>query len=87
MKIVFSTIAQTDFIYREKIGNHAILNRIDKLLLDIQAHPYTGIGKPESLKYKYAGIWSRRITEEHRLLYYCKQGILYIVSCRFHYNK
>jgi toxin YoeB len=50
MKIVFSTIAQTDFIYWEKIGNHAILNRIDKLLLDIQAHPYTGIGKPRVVK-------------------------------------
>jgi toxin YoeB len=87
MTVVFSTLAQTDFDYWEKTGNHVVLNRIDRLLLDIQAHPYTGIGEPEPLKYKYAGIWSRRITDTHRLLYYCEQETLYIVSCRFHYSK
>lgn len=55
-----------DFV---KSGNIKVVNRIKLLLADIAQHPYTGIGKPEALKYSLVGMWSRRISREHRLIY------------------
>ena len=52
-----------------KSGNVKIVNRIKLLLADIAQHPYTGIGKPEALRHSLAGMWSRRINREHRLIY------------------
>lgn len=63
-----------------------ILSRINDLIKDISRTPYTGIGKPEPLKYKYKGYWSRRITDEHRLIYQVKGDDLIILKCRFHYD-
>ena len=62
------------------------LKRINDLLKDISRNPFDGIGKPEPLKYKYAGFWSRRIDEEHRLIYHVKDDEILIAKCRFHYN-
>lgn len=66
-----------------------ITKRIKKLLADILEHPYTGIGKPEPLKYELAGKWSRRISVEHRLVYSVNDDIIevHIFSMRFHYSK
>ncbi len=63
-----------------------ILGRIDQLIADIQEHPFVGIGKPEPLRYEWAGYWSRRINREHRLVYRVEAGTLFIAQCRFHYE-
>ena len=62
-----------------------IYARIVKLIKDIERHPFVGIGKPEPLKHELAGLWSRRITAEHRLVYQAGEEEIVIVSCRFHY--
>jgi toxin YoeB len=63
-----------------------IVKRINELLKDIARNSYSGIGKPEPLKYKYKGFWSRRITEEHRLIYQVVGDEILIAKCRFHYD-
>ncbi|GHV66481.1 Txe/YoeB family addiction module toxin [Bacteroidia bacterium] len=85
MEIVFTPEAQRDREYWKKSGNVSVQNRITALLKDMQQHPYMGIGKPERLKYNLTGNWSRRITGEHRLVYFVENEIITIISCRFHY--
>jgi len=63
-----------------------ILKRINVLIKDIQRNPFTGLGKPEQLKHQFTCFWSRRITEEHRLVYTFSNDELIIVQCRYHYN-
>ena len=84
MKVIFLTHAQEDWNFWEK-NNPKILERIEKLITDIQAHPFSGIGKPEPLQFKRKGFWSRRINREHRLVYYIEENHLYILQCRYHY--
>ncbi len=67
--------------------NKKIHARIAELLKDIQRNPFSGIGKPESLKHDLKGLWSRRINDEHRLVYEVKDKEIIIHSCRFHYKK
>lgn len=62
-----------------------IYTRIIDLIKDIQRQPFTGLGKPEPLKHELRGLWSRRITLEHRLVYKVTEDEIVIVSCRFHY--
>ena len=76
MEIILLEQAQKDRDYWKKSGNKAIMNRITALLKDIMEHPYTGIGKPEPLKYDLAGKWSRRINSEHRLIYSVNENII-----------
>ena len=89
MEIVLLPQAQKDRDYWKKSGNKAIMERISALLKDIMEHPYTGIGKPEPLKYDLAGKWSRRINAEHRLIYSVNENIItvYVISMRYHYSK
>ena len=89
MEIILLEQAQNDRDYWKKSGNKAIMNRITALLKDIMEHPYTGIGKPEPLKYDLAGKWSRRINSEHRLIYSVNENIItvYVFSMRHHYSK
>lgn len=61
--------------------------RINKLIEAIEKDPFRGIGKPEPLRHKWTGYWSRRINEEHRLVYKVEKGVLYIAACRYHYGK
>jgi len=63
-----------------------MLKRINDLLKDIARNPYNGIGKPEPLKHKYQGYWSRRIDEKHRLIYKIREDEILIAKCRFHYD-
>lgn len=65
------------------------MKRITMLLSDILEHPFTGIGKPEPLKGDMHGIWSRRINDEHRLVYSVSNGMIfvYVLSLRYHYSK
>ncbi len=62
-----------------------MIKKINRLIKDIDRHPYEGIGKPEPLKYGYAGLWSRRITIEHRLVYEIIEDTIWLYSCRYHY--
>lgn len=88
-RIILSEQARKDYLYFSQSGNRAILNKIKNLLEDIAAHPYEGIGKPESLRYELAGKWSRRINSEHRLVYSVHDDRIevYIFSMKYHYSK
>lgn len=81
--------AEEDLEYWKKTGNKRIMKRITMLLSDILEHPFTGIGKPEPLKGDMHGIWSRRINDEHRLVYSVSNGMIfvYVLSLRYHYSK
>lgn len=69
MEIIYSLKALEDINYWKKSGNKAVQKKIAALLANIIAHPYTGLGKPEALKYELSGSWSRRITKIDRLVY------------------
>jgi len=69
--------------FRER--DRTIYRRIYSLIQDMEQHPFTGIGKPEMLKYNLNGRWSRRITAEHRLVYEVTGNEIVIHQCRFHY--
>ncbi len=69
MEIVYSIQAIEDINYWKRSGNKAVQEKISALINDIVKHPYTGIGKPEALKYQLSGSWSRRITITDRLVY------------------
>ena len=88
MEIVLLPKADEDLQYWKNTGNTRIMKRISTLLADIQQHPFTGIGKPELLKGEN-GKWSRRINDEHRLIYSISSGkiYIYVFSMRFHYSK
>ena len=85
MKYIFVDESWEDYLYWQKT-NKKILKRINELLRDISRNPYSGIGKPEALKYKYKGFWSRRIDGEHPLIYKYKENAILIAKCRFHYD-
>ncbi len=85
MKYIFVDESWEDYLYWQK-SNKKILKKINQLLKDISRNPYTGIGKPEPLKYKYSGFWSRRIDGEHRLIYMVRNDEILIAKCRFHYD-
>lgn len=87
-RIVLSEQARKEYLYFFKSGNKVIVNKITALLKDISEHPYTGIGKPEALKYQLAGKWSRRINSEHRIIYSVRDDIIevYVFSMRYHYT-
>jgi toxin YoeB len=63
-----------------------VLKRINTLLADIQRNGNDGIGKPEALQHDFAGYWTRRITDEHRLVYKIAEGEVRIAACRYHYG-
>lgn len=67
--------------------NQKIFKRINRLVEAIASDPCRGIGKPEALRHDLRGYWSRRITEEHRLVYKVAGKKTYIISCRYHYRK
>lgn len=89
MEIKLLKQAQADLEYWKRSGNTVIMKRITTLLKDIAKHPYTGIGKPEQLKFDLAGKWSRRINAEHRIIYSVQDDVLivYVLSMRYHYSK
>ena len=82
--ISFHEDAWTDYLYWQQ-SDKQILKRINALVKDIQREPFEGIGKPEPLKYNLTGYWSRRITEEHRLVYKVAGDHVTIIQCRYHY--
>ena len=62
-----------------------ILKKINNLIKEIKREPFNGIGKPEPLEYELSGCWSRRISDEHRLVYEVKDHIIIVISCKYHY--
>ena len=84
MKIQFSENAWEDYLYWQKTDK-AMVKRINGLIHDIQRSPYEGIGKPEPLKHALSGFWSRRINDEHRLVYSVEGNVLRIAQGRYHY--
>jgi toxin YoeB len=83
-KLIFDDSAQEDVFFWAK-NDLKILRKIIDLIEDIQKTPFNGKGKPEALKHDYKGYWSRRITDEHRLVYKVSDDSIYIAQCRFHY--
>lgn len=85
MNKVFSDNAWEEYISWLK-EDKKILKRINELIKDIDRNKFKGIGKPEPLKHQLSGYWSRRITDEHRLIYSIDGENIYIISCRYHYK-
>jgi len=84
MKLIFAEPAWQDYLYWQ-IQDKQILQRINKLIQEIQREPFSGIGKPEPLKHALHGYWSRRINDEHRIVYKIELDHLLIAQLRFHY--
>lgn len=84
MRIIWSENSWNDYLYWQSTDKK-ILKKINQLIKDIQRNPFDGIGKPEPLKHQFSGFWSRRITDEHRLIYEISENSISIASCRYHY--
>ena len=84
-EIYFIEESWDDYLFWQK-NDKQKLKKINDLLKDIARSPHEGIGKPEALRFKYAGLWSRRIDEEHRLIYKVVEDEIQIYKCRFHYD-
>ena len=84
MKLLFAEAAWDDYQYWLKTDRR-MLERINTLIRDVQLEPFSGIGKPEPLKHAIAGYWSRRINDEHRMVYRVQDGNLWIAMLCYHY--
>jgi toxin YoeB len=84
VNIIFTPEAWDDYLWFQQ-NDKAGLKRINLLIKDAQRSPFDGIGKPEPLKHNLSGFWSRRISEEHRLVYAVDGDALQVVQCRYHY--
>lgn len=84
MKLIFSDAAWEDYLYWQQ-QDKRMVERINKLIKEIQREPFTGIGKPEPLKHALAGYWSRRITDEHRMVYKVDGDSMLLAQLRYHY--
>lgn len=84
MKIIFAEAAWEDYLYWQKTDKK-MLQRINELIKTAIRTPFEGIGKPEPLKHGLKGYWSRRITDEHHLVYKVQDDSILIAQCRYHY--
>lgn len=85
MEVIYTVEAKEDREFWGKT-NPKILRRIDALIDNIQINPFIGIGKPEALRFDKSGYWSRRINQEHRLVYKVYNNQIYVLQCRYHYT-
>jgi toxin YoeB len=85
MRLIFSEHAWQDYLHWQATDKKT-LKRVNKLIRDIQRAPFEGPGKPERLKHALSGYWSRRITEEHRIVYRVNGEDLLIAQLRYHYG-
>ena len=83
--ISFETAAWEDYLFWQQ-GDKQVLRRVNQLIRDTQRDPFAGLGKPEPLKHDLAGFWSRRITDEHRIVYQMDGDEVLIAQCRHHYE-
>ncbi len=86
MRLVWDPHAWEDYVWW-RTQDRKVLKRINALIRDVLRHGNEGIGKPEPLKYDFAGYWSRRITDEHRLVYKVVEDEVRIAACRYHYGR
>ncbi len=86
MPITFSILGWEEYLSWQT-DDKKMIRKINALIKDIQSTPYEGKGRPEPLKYDLSGLWSRRIDQEHRLVYQVVNGQILIYSCRYHYDK
>ncbi len=84
MRLIFAPEAWEDYLYWQETDQRAV-RRIHDLIKDTTRNPFSGIGKPEPLRYALAGFWSRRITDEHRMVYKIEKNDLLIAQLRYHY--
>ncbi|EXJ15790.1 Txe/YoeB family addiction module toxin [Imhoffiella purpurea] len=84
MRLTFSSKAWDDYLHWQKTDKN-LLRRINALIKEIQRTPFEGIGKPEALRHGLSGYWSRRINEEHRIVYRVADDTLFIAQLRYHY--
>ena len=84
MDISFHKNAFEDYLFFQK-NDKKLVNKINNLLKSIQREPFSGIGKPEPLKHNLTGFWSRRINQEHRIVYTIKANTIYVLQCKYHY--
>lgn len=84
MKLVFAEGAWQDYLYWQQ-QDKQMLRRINQLIQEIQREPFSGMGKPEPLKHALSGYWSRRLDDEHRIVYKVDDGNLLIAQLRYHY--
>ncbi len=84
MRLAFDPDGWEDYLYWQATDK-AVLKRINRLIEDVLRDPFGGIGKPEPLKYGAANSWSRRISEEHRLVYMVSGDVIVILQARYHY--
>lgn len=85
MRLVFTTNAWDDYVHWQTVDRSKI-RRINRLLDDVLRDPFDGIGKPEQLRHVLAGAWSRRIDEEHRLVYLVDGKDIIVLQARYHYE-
>lgn len=86
MKVLFTQQSWEDYLYWNTYDKSKV-KRVNQLIKEIQRHPYAGSGKPEALRNKLSGFWSRRIDLEHRLIYRIKDQYIEIIKCRSHYGE
>ena len=86
MKVVFSTRGWDDYLWWQR-RDRKLLNRINQLIQDVLRNGNEGIGKPEPLKHGFQGYWSRRINDEHRLVYKVVDDEVRVAACRYHYER
>ena len=85
MRITFVPVAWQDYVHWQS-ADRTVLKKVNRLIDDItRADPFAGIGKPEPLRHALTGAWSRRITDEHRLVYLVEGDELVILQARYHY--
>lgn len=84
MRLVLADEAWEDYLYWQRQDRRTV-DRINKLIQDVKRDPFAGVGKPEPLKHALAGFWSRRITDEHRMVYRVEGDALLIAQLRYHY--
>jgi toxin YoeB len=84
VKLIFSENAWEDYLYWQQTDKN-ILKRINRLIHEIMHDPFTGTGKPEPLKHGLSGYWSRRINDEHRIVYRLAEDAIFIAQLRYHY--
>ena len=85
MRLTWLPNGWKDYLYWQE-NDRKILQRVNELIKDAQRNPFTGLGKPQALRNNLSGWWSRRITQEHRLIYKVENECLPIMQCRFHYD-
>jgi toxin YoeB len=86
MKLVWAESAWDDYVWWQT-QDRKVLKRINALIKDVVRNGNEGIGKPDPLKHGFRGYWSRRITEEHRLIYRVGEDQIHIAACRYYYEK